>query len=154
MHAMHAFMHLFPIQKHVPSYLRKHRCRLPLHTGRRDNTVRGRRATRRGGVRFATSRAHTRRPRAYAACSVIATPRLRFVIVLAACPCMTAICHFVQLTSLVKSAGLLARTDYQFGVHLSHEIAPLPPVENFPTVIGLSIVLSPLARRRLPTRTD
>eukprot|EP01046_Picozoa_sp_COSAG06_P056232 COSAG06_NODE_10572_length_1656_cov_58.298651_2_plen_188_part_00 len=52
--------------------------------GRRDNTVRDRRATRRGGVRFATSRAHTRRPRAYAACSVIATPRLRFVIVLAA----------------------------------------------------------------------
>jgi hypothetical protein len=37
-------------------------------------------------------------------------------------------------------------------VHLSHKITHLPPVENFPTAIGLSIVLSPLARRRLPTR--
>eukprot|EP01046_Picozoa_sp_COSAG06_P119413 COSAG06_NODE_66677_length_253_cov_4.051948_1_plen_50_part_10 len=33
-------------------------------------------------------------------------------------------------------------TDYQFGVHLSHKITPLPPIENFSTVIGLSIVLS------------
>ena len=43
--------------------------------------------------------------------------------------------------------------DYQFGVHLSHKITPLPPIENFSTVIGLSIVLSPPARRRLPTRS-
>ena len=41
----------------------------------------------------------------------------------------------------------------QFGVHLSHTITPLPPIENFSTVIGLSIVLSPLTRRRLPTRS-
>eukprot|EP01046_Picozoa_sp_COSAG06_P072535 COSAG06_NODE_21265_length_763_cov_1.314759_1_plen_36_part_10 len=32
-------------------------------------------------------------------------------------------------------------TDYQFGVHLSHKITALPPIENFSTVIGLSIVL-------------
>ena len=43
--------------------------------------------------------------------------------------------------------------DYQFGVHLSHKITPLPPIENFSAVIGLSIVLSPPARRRLPTRS-
>jgi len=35
--------------------------------------------------------------------------------------------------------------DYQFGVHLSHKITPLPPIENFSTVIGLSIVLSSCA---------
>eukprot|EP01046_Picozoa_sp_COSAG06_P087104 COSAG06_NODE_33634_length_486_cov_31.922481_2_plen_37_part_01 len=35
-----------------------------------------------------------------------------------------------------------ALRDYQFGVHLSHKITPLPPIENFSTVIGLSIVLS------------
>eukprot|EP01046_Picozoa_sp_COSAG06_P055729 COSAG06_NODE_10332_length_1700_cov_2.635853_3_plen_193_part_00 len=45
------------------------------------------------------------------------------------------------------------KRDYQFGVHLSHTVTPLPPIENFPTVIGLSIVLSPLARRRLSTRS-
>ena len=50
--------------------------------------------------------------------------------------------------------ALASEEDYQFDVHLSHKITPLlPPVENFPTVIGLSIVLSPLARRRLPTRS-
>ena len=40
-------------------------------------------------------------------------------------------------------------------VHLSHKITPLPPIENFSTVIGLSIVVSraPPARRRLPTRS-
>ena len=54
------------------------------------------------------------------------------------------------------TAGEMFRSwtlDYQFGVHLSHTITPLPPVENFPTVIGLSIVLSLLAWRRLPTRS-
>ena len=40
--------------------------------------------------------------------------------------------------------ALASEEDYQFGVHLSHKITPLLPVENFPTVIGLSIVLSPL----------
>ena len=35
--------------------------------------------------------------------------------------------------------------DHQFGVHLSHKITPLPPIENFSTVIGLSIVLSSCA---------
>lgn len=40
---------------------------------------------------------------------------------------------------------LLIPYDYQFGVHLSHKITPLPPIENFSTVIGLSIVLSSCA---------
>ena len=52
----------------------------------------------------------------------------------------------------VESRGLCS-PDHQFGVHLSHKITPLPPVENFPTVIGLSIVRSSLARRRLPSRS-
>jgi hypothetical protein len=60
---------------------------------------------------------------------------------------------FAPLGEPAELSAALSSADYQFGVHLSHKITPLPPVENFPTVIGLSIVLSPLARRRLPTRS-
>eukprot|EP01046_Picozoa_sp_COSAG06_P062576 COSAG06_NODE_14175_length_1181_cov_36.060074_2_plen_165_part_00 len=52
--------------------------------------------------------------------------------------------HTRKTTPLAGAAS--SRFDYQSGVHLSHKITPLPPIENFPTVIGLSIVLSPLAR--------
>jgi hypothetical protein len=56
---------------------------------------------------------------------------------------------YIQTTEADQNEPQL---DYQFGVYPSHTITPLPPVENFPTVIGLSIVCSSLARRRLPPR--
>jgi hypothetical protein len=34
-------------------------------------------------------------------------------------------------SSMPRTRGI----GYQFGVHLSHKITPLPPVENFPIVI-------------------
>eukprot|EP01046_Picozoa_sp_COSAG06_P042399 COSAG06_NODE_5397_length_3506_cov_144.148518_1_plen_67_part_10 len=49
----------------------------------------------------------------------------------------------IVLGSTTASDSQLQLIDHQFGVHLSHKITPLPPIENFSTVIGLSIVLSP-----------
>eukprot|EP01052_Picozoa_sp_SAG31_P009077 SAG31_NODE_469_length_15244_cov_11.537141_20_plen_169_part_00 len=41
------------------------------------------------------------------------------------------IMHSIRLHRAESFASTLA--DYQFDVHLSHKITPLPPVENFPT---------------------
>jgi hypothetical protein len=46
-----------------------------------------------------------------------------------------------------------AEIGYQYDVRLSSETTPLPPVENFPTVIGPPIARPSLARRRLPPRS-
>ena len=40
-------------------------------------------------------------------------------------------------SSMPRTRGI----GYQFGVHLSHKITPLPPVENFPIVIGLRCIV-------------
>ena len=56
-------------------------------------------------------------------------------------------------TRIIATWAAACHVEHQFGVHLSHKITPLPPVENFPADIGLSIVRSFLARRRLLPRS-
>jgi hypothetical protein len=79
----------------------------------------------------------------------LATHKGQALSLISTCSCLDEV---FSREDQVESRGLCS-PDHQFGVHLSHKITPLPPVENFPTVIGLSIVRSSLARRRLPSRS-